>query len=599
MSDPTVGACDYLYKDVKRPDFVPNPDVSGIGVLLGFLATAYLTFLFVVVYYLTGCVEETFTNEIDKMFLAKCSLRKYFKSVRRLELTLQRAVLIFSDQQVVTGIALLSSGFAQLKSGIAVYHWQILVYLAWFSSLTHLTTLTVLRQYFQDNDVARLWRSILMLVTVTMLGVALLPTGDGIWMTSGIWRTYDHGLSGMGHYSEDTRSVPALCFFQRIISEDPNQKYTSDSVTTNTMILSLFVLVSGYLTRFIKLSKKATALSRRWIRTLPSRKFGSLRDCALKRVARPSPKVLNSHWVSAYVLLETLCILLRALLDISESMLWEILWLAFALVWGTRNLFVTRAYYSDNAENTWGFGQLFPALLLVLPLLSIVENYYEKGLSPLPKIESAASGGHGNVRNNVQPRLLRVGQWGPNAAASGRTNLVRPDDPLIIRRTGTDIQIEEEQLDSIDPGVSQHSDSPAETHNTSLPASGSGSPPRKNGPDQAAGCYEFEWVWILVLMLITSVSAVIVFTLTFLTQFVLFWRTIMNAIGCTLVFCFCFTAAFVTLSYYHGPLRKTLGKYLRISPEKQHTILRTLAWLCLPVIVATVILVLLGLSLPS
>lgn len=88
---------------------VSNPDVSGIGVLIGFLATAYLTFFFVVIYYLTGCVEETLTNEIDKMFLAKCSLRKYFKSVRRLELTLRRAVLIFSDQQVVTGIALLSS----------------------------------------------------------------------------------------------------------------------------------------------------------------------------------------------------------------------------------------------------------------------------------------------------------------------------------------------------------------------------------------------------------------------------------------------------------------------------------------------------------
>jgi len=589
MSNQTDGACDYLYSVVERPPFLPNPDVSGIGVLIGFLATAYLTFLFVVVYYLTGCVEETLTNEIDKMFLAKFSLRKYFKSVRRLEMTIRRAVLMFSDQQVVTGIALLSSGYAQLKYGIAVYHWQILVYLAWFSSLTHLTTLTVLRQYFQNNNAARLWRSLLMLVTVTMLGVALLPTGDGLWITAA--------------YGGDNLSVPARCYFQRIVSRDPSQKYTNDSVTTNSMILSLFVLVSGYLTRFIKLSEKATAFSRRWLRTKQSQNFGSLRDSALRRVARPSPKILNSHWVSAYVLLETLCILLRALLDIFESMLWEILWLAFALAWGTRNLFVTRAYNSDNSdktENTWGFGQLFPVLLLVLPFLSIMETYYKKDLSLLPKNESAASGGHVHVKNGVHLRLLRVGQWGPKAASPERTSAVPQDDHLIIRRTGTDIQTEEEELDSICPKVSRHPDSAAETHYTPLPASGSGSSPSKNGPDQDTGCYEFEWVWILVLMLITSVSTVVIFELTLLAQFVIIWSTIMLAIGYMLVFCFCFTVAFVALSYYHRALEKVVETHLKISPQNQHTLLRILAWLCLPSIVAMVTMKLLlniGLSL--
>lgn len=112
MFNQTRGACDYVYHGGEIPRFVPNPDVAGIGVLIGFLATAYFTFLFVIVYYLTGCVEEKFTNEIDKVVLAKCSLRKYLKSVRRLELTLRRAILMFSDQQVVTGIALLSSGYA-------------------------------------------------------------------------------------------------------------------------------------------------------------------------------------------------------------------------------------------------------------------------------------------------------------------------------------------------------------------------------------------------------------------------------------------------------------------------------------------------------
>jgi len=589
MFNQTRGACDYVYHGGEIPRFVPNPDVAGIGVLIGFLATAYFTFLFVIVYYLTGCVEEKFTNEIDKVVLAKCSLRKYLKSVRRLELTLRRAILMFSGQQVVTGIALLSSGYAQLKyeNGIAVFHWQILVYLAWFSSLTHLTTLTILRQYFQNNKAARLWRSLLMLVTVTMLGVALVPTGDGYWISSDI--------AG----GDLNLTVPALCFFHGLVSRDPSTQYTKDPVTTNTMILSLFVLVSGYLTRFVKLSEKATAFSKRWIRTIPSRKSRILRDDALNRVAKPSPKILKSHWVSAYVLLETLRILLRALLDISESMLWEMLWLAFALAWGTRNLYVTRVYYrayiqayngdnSDDSENTWGFGQLFPVLLLVLPLLSIGETYYEKTLSPLPENQGAASDGDVYVKNKVQLRLLRVGQWGPKAAMPERTSSDPPVDPFIVRRTGTDIQTEEEQLDSINPRILRHSDSPTETHNTSLSASGNGSSPRKNEPDQDAKYYEFEWVWILILMLITSVSVVFTLTLTVTTQVVRIWSPVGLSATYTLIFCFSFTAVFVALSYFHEALEKIFESHLRFSPRKQETFLRVLAWLCLPSILVMV-----------
>ena len=29
-----------------------------------------------------------------------------------------------------------------------------------------------------------------------------------------------------------------------------------------------------------------------------------------------------------------------------------------------------------SEENTWGFGQVFPVVLLALPLLSIAESYY-------------------------------------------------------------------------------------------------------------------------------------------------------------------------------------------------------------------------------
>ena len=59
----------------------------------------------------------------------------------------------------------------------------------------------------------------------------------------------------------------------------------------------------------------------------------------------------------------------------------QILWLAFALAWGTTHLMETRSYMDEvesdrSDENTWGFGQLFPVILLALPILSIAESYY-------------------------------------------------------------------------------------------------------------------------------------------------------------------------------------------------------------------------------
>ena len=55
----------------------------------------------------------------------------------------------------------------------------------------------------------------------------------------------------------------------------------------------------------------------------------------------------------------------------------QILWLLFALTWGTENLFLTRGSYGSNVEeDTWSFGQFFPMILLILPVLNIVETYY-------------------------------------------------------------------------------------------------------------------------------------------------------------------------------------------------------------------------------
>ena len=220
---------------------------------------------------------------------------------------LGKAVLMFSDQQIVTGIALLASGFSQLPTGLDAYHWQIVVYLAWFSSFTHLTTLTVRRSYFQDHPATRLWRVFFMLVTVTLLGVALLPTGNQFWL-----KPYNEGLITLG--------VPALCFFQ---SRNFNLSiFGLDSGSqAPSMIISILVLFFGYVTRTVKLWPEASKFTRSWLRTKPGNAIKRVLHASNRRSRQPKA---NIYWKLQRMVFEVIYIVILAHLVLWDSMLWEV-----------------------------------------------------------------------------------------------------------------------------------------------------------------------------------------------------------------------------------------------------------------------------------
>lgn len=145
-----------------------------------------------------------------------------------------------------------------------------------------------------------------------MLGIGLVPTGDALWFAT------ESGYIG-------NLGVPARCFFQRLVSRDLSHIYLNDPAASSSMVISLFVLASGYSMRVVRLSEKATAFSRLWILTEPRLLLKKLRDTAVGNVTNPVLMPRNIVWIFAYVLLETLHIMLRAHYDICESMLWEIL----------------------------------------------------------------------------------------------------------------------------------------------------------------------------------------------------------------------------------------------------------------------------------
>src|ERR1700677_4250930 len=86
-----------------------------------------------------------------------------------------------SDLKLMTGFTILISGYTQLHCGLSTYHWQVLVYLAWFSSLTHLSCLTFLRSYLHRHPGERVARLVAMFLFVILLAVSIAITGGFDW----------------------------------------------------------------------------------------------------------------------------------------------------------------------------------------------------------------------------------------------------------------------------------------------------------------------------------------------------------------------------------------------------------------------------------
>lgn len=139
-----------------------------------------------------------------------------------------------SDLQIVTGFSILISGFARIECGLAAYEWLFIVNLAWFSCLTHLSCLTILRNHLYDRALERLWRLFAMGSLATLLVVGLLSMGNVWWG--------EEMFSTPGDY--------AICHLG--FSRSP--AYPLDYPFW-TMLVSSLVIVIGFVSRVVKLHK--------------------------------------------------------------------------------------------------------------------------------------------------------------------------------------------------------------------------------------------------------------------------------------------------------------------------------------------------------
>lgn len=361
-----------------------------LQVIYSFLLSAYLPLVFIVFSYLAGLVPKGLLSTADtKFFNAK------YRELPQWHRTLVKAILLFSDQQIVTGIAIMVAVYVRLDT-TSVYHFRIATFLSWMSSNTHLTTLVVLRKHLMQSRVLRVWRISGMVALYCMLLVALIPGCLWDWerLTKGHSAKFvDHDTNTTFYYNQN---LPARCIFFPPTKTVENPGASAAIIASeNSNILGwrfnvilvtlLYILKAGLLfknvSQFIFVLFRAKPLY--FIEQRLKHSANAIHQHGIQNRNTLDPGKANRKTLFVlkkmrYRLLMSSYILVTVFLDYIESFIGNLMLLAFGTVWGSIQIMRSSLSFKgdDSQESAWGFGQILPMMLLLLPIVSVLDSFF-------------------------------------------------------------------------------------------------------------------------------------------------------------------------------------------------------------------------------
>lgn len=373
----------------KRSWIALRHNLDILQVLAAFGLTAIVTFGAIIFGYLASALPEDYLNEADVIaievinrsrILGDCGrfFRRFiyrifpnFKARRPLtraqkEKALERFILTLSDQQLVTGLAVLVGAFSN-HCRLSIYEFNVVIALAWFSSLTHLATLDVLQKYFLENAVVRDYRVIGMVIVLTLLMAAQV-------------------LSLF--YDPYNSPVPIQC----LIPGFPGYNDPISVVSIFGLIFTILYLVFSYANRIRRLYKPTSeSLAQKLVPSLylslgrythfandltKLERLEVLRAACEACLQVSEINEVKVERVSSLKLFMPLC---RSIWSYQDSFLSRIGALFFSLSYGISQVVVSRfadAPAMKESSRRWDFGQIVPIVLLSLPMLAAAEIYY-------------------------------------------------------------------------------------------------------------------------------------------------------------------------------------------------------------------------------
>lgn len=267
-------------------------------------------------------------------------------------------ILAFSDQQLVSGIVIL--GVALLRSSanwgqMSQYHFEIATDLAWFSSNTYLATIIVIgKEYYERNALRNIRASCIGLMYILLVYVSYLE-GYELWANN--------------------FNCPAECVW--------SQSYSwlgGDNMMW--MIINIVLLTLGYGGLLIMMFESTKQRVERIVERIVDGVVHTAQNICLTLAVGSEYLALTVVSRLFFALFASLCFIVRLVYIFLSSNIFRLVenwsWFGYSL-WGL-NLDMNAGQGligPDNPEkNISGFGQLYPLLLLFLPVLAAIEQYY-------------------------------------------------------------------------------------------------------------------------------------------------------------------------------------------------------------------------------
>ena len=267
---------------------------------------------------------------------------------------IEKLVLSLSDQQLLTGLAVLIAAF-WTHCTISVYHFAVVNDLAWLSATVHLITLAVLRDYLLQKPVLRNWRVVLMSTLAVLLAASTVMEGHYDWFDS--W-PYD-----------------AQCLFDELVGN-------VNGSPKHWMLVSLVLICINYPLNIIPLFKRPTVFVNHWFETKPT---AALEEAVghLIDMQKTCPKSFKGS--IKCLTCKLLILVVRvvswthfAIVTLIDSRTIDFVHNTFWFAYGLWSVIADRNIPSSDMvgdENAMTFGQIMPILLLSSLVLVFREAY--------------------------------------------------------------------------------------------------------------------------------------------------------------------------------------------------------------------------------
>jgi hypothetical protein len=275
------------------------------------------------------------------------------ESARTWSNSLYAIIMAISDQQIITGIAILSASIRALEQrSITVYHFNIIMDMAWLSSNVNLICLCVMRSFLDSthlsnaisysrshSPVPRFLRIVAMLVLAALLLHCSSISGYELW--------------------DDHVNCPALCITRGKRGGYPHRQ----------MIVTFIFVIQSYT---FQIARVTPAIRRFFSKALKPR-FQSLDQKMTGRLENSTFRLLLYAGVRRAAV-----VLWYFFTSDFEFMLEMLAWFVLGLYWTFTDRKEGHNHMEHDEiwkENHIGFGQLVPLLLIVLATLAGMEAY--------------------------------------------------------------------------------------------------------------------------------------------------------------------------------------------------------------------------------